>query len=270
MEKVAEANNGLQEEANNTAASIAQWRPSNASNDVGAGPAAGGLQPLPNASNAPSSIRGTSDAGLGSFDEEIEHSPPRKSVQNLNSSEKKQTSIQKQQESQRQQSPTPRKSSSSNNSGGDDDLSDEEDSHLITITERTYEESCTAMNTSGLSQVSMSQMIMDDIKQKLQNKNLKGRKPENPPSSEKKQDGRLSDTVVALGPNELAHNSGDTIAHGRERPGSADEDNRQKSQKNDIQTTFLTSEKKEEERKHTEENRFSKDGLGFETLLNDL
>lgn len=113
-------------------------------------------------------------------------------------------------------------------------------------------------------------MIMDDIKQKLQNKNLKGRKPENPPSSEKKQDGRLSDTVVALGPNDLAQNSGGKAADAGERKGSADEDDRQMSQRNDIQTSFLTSEKKEAEFKHTEENRFSKDGLGFETLLNDL
>ena len=66
----------------------------------------------------------------------------------------------------------PYKSSSSNNSGGAGNaLSEEEDSHLITITERTYEESCTAMSASGLSQVSVSQMLMDDIKQKLQSKN---------------------------------------------------------------------------------------------------
>lgn len=116
-----------------------------------------------NSSFAPSSIRGKSDVGLGSsLDEEIESSPPRKSIQNVNSSEKKQTSIQKQQE---RQSPTPRKSSSSNNSGNTgDDPSDEEDSHLITITERTYEESCTCLNSSQVSQVSVSQMIMDDIK----------------------------------------------------------------------------------------------------------
>lgn len=59
--------------------------------------------------------------------------------------------------------PTPSKSSMS----GEDvsvDMSEEEASQLLTISERTYEESCTALNQSHLSQVSFSQMLMDDLK----------------------------------------------------------------------------------------------------------
>ena len=72
---------------------------------------------------------------------------------------------------------TPAKSSSSKKSekASDEDVDEdeaeeqdddeEEDSHLLTITERTYEESCTNLNASpSHSQVSLSQMMLDDIK----------------------------------------------------------------------------------------------------------
>ena len=52
-------------------------------------------------------------------------------------------------------------------SGGSESSSE---SHLITITERTFEESRTGLNSS---QVSVSQMLMDDLKLILSNQNHK-------------------------------------------------------------------------------------------------
>lgn len=175
----------------------------------------------------------------------------------------------------------PYKSSSSNNSGGAGNaLSEEEDSHLITITERTYEESCTVMSTSGLSQVSVSQMLMDDIKQKLQSKNRGPRYNIHNSSSDKKNrepvngsETRLDHASASLCPDEALVKRERNQTQVIDINGVNAHDHRESPQRSsDMRedTAMLDVDEAAGAGEGLHDEHLGSEAIGFESLLDDL